>query len=335
MEIGLMTSYGIMCGVSEYSRSLARALRALGHRVTIFANFGGERIRPDFRGRLLPVDDEEDRDVIRCFDAPLWAFGGDFDFARIVAELRARNITTLIVSYQCGLFRSGNLELLLGWVRTKGIRTVTILHDTFLHFNQAVADVKVVTGQSLLAHVPGATLIPQGVPEVAPAAEDEVRRAYGLEGTLVATLGLGRTDYELVGRTVRALGWRFLVLDPTRACHLAGPDVLLLRRWLDREEMVRILGTARATVLWYPPIRVAVTSSAAHSAVAARRPVIVNRARWFRDLPEDVFIKVADERELAAALTRDDDPGRLSRQEAYIRSNSWTEVARRFLALCG
>lgn len=332
-SIGLFSSYGIMCGVAEYSQNLARAMRALGHRVTLFGNFGGERIRPDSRWRLLPVD-ETDPFVVRCFDTPAWAHGGTFDFPRIEHEVRARGVSTVIISYQCTLYHRPYLERLLHWLRGQGIRTVATLHDSYLDFDLRLVDAKVVTGPGMLASVPDATVIPHGVLEVPLPSEEEVRRQYGLEGTLVATLGLGRTDYELIHRAVRRLGWRMLVFDPTRSCRLAGPHLVLMQRWLSQPEMVRVLRAARATVLWYPPVPAQVTSSAAHLAVAAQRPVIVNGTRWFADLPADVFIKVNDEDQLVAALARDVDPARARNQEAYARANSWTETAKRYLALC-
>lgn len=333
MNIGLFSSYGIMCGVSEYSQNLARAMRALGHQVTLFGSYGGEHIRPDSAWRLLPVD-ESDPCVVRCFDTPIWAYGGEFDFPLIEREVRQRGISTAIISYQCALFHTPYLERLLAWLRGQGIWTIAILHDSYLQFNLGLVEIRVVTGPSMLPHVPDATIIPQGIHELPPPQMEDIRREYGLEGTLVATLGLGRTDYDLIDRAVRRLGWRFLVFDPTRGCRLEGPHIVVFQRWFSQPEMIRILYAARATVLWYPEVPAEVTSSAAHIAVAAQRPVIVNGTRWFTDLPQDVFIKANDEEELVAALARDVEQQRVRNQEAYIRANSWTETAKRYLALC-
>jgi len=285
-------------------------MRQLGHRVTIFGNYGGDNIRPDSRWRIVTTG-EDGPDVVRCFDTPVWSHGGQFDFARIMDEIPARGIGTVIISYQCALFEGTGLERLLSWLTGRGVRTIAILHDSYIQFDQTLADVQVVTGPSMLSHAPDATVIPQGILEVEPVPEETTRREYGLEGTLVATLGLGRTDYALVDRAVRRLGWRFLVFDPTRSCPLEDSHVVRVQQWLPQPEIVRILQVVKATVLWYPPVPAEVTSSAAHIAVASRRPVIVNKT-----------------------LSCEDDLERLERQGAYIRANSWTETARRYLALC-
>lgn len=332
-NIAILASYGIMCGVAEYGRNLAEALRRLGHQVTLFGSRGGGRIRPEHRWQLLP-DVEGEPDVVRCFDAPAWSYGGEFDMPLVAAEFERRAIAAVIVQYQSMIYDTARLEEFLAWCHGRGVRTVVTYHDSCFARPLQPVDAAVVHGRGMQALLPGATIIPQGVHQVPELTREEACREYGFPDGLVATLGLGRTRYDVILRAAERLGWSLLVSDPTGSCQIESPRIIAARRWLDQRDMIRMLMAARGVVLWYPPVAALVTSSAAQVAAASHRLVIVTDTNWFADLPSDVFIKVTDEDQLVQSLLRGEEPERKAHQHQFIRANSWTEVARRYAELC-
>lgn len=333
MNLGILTSAGIMCGVAEYAKNLAGGLQALGHQVTVFGNHGGEAIREEHRWMLLP-DAELPSPLVRCFRAPLWSRAGGFDHPLIQAEIVGRRISTLIVQYQTMLYDAGGLLLLLQWCRSAGVWTVVCFHDSFVDLPQDLAGAKVVPGASLLQAVPGATVIPQGVHDLSLPSPDAVRARYGFPAASLGTFGF-KTDHAFLHSVAERLGWHMVAFDPWNRCQIRSPRLRLYQGWFPRHEMITMLSACRAVVLWYPTAYALATSSGAALAAATRRPVILNENNHFHDLPRDVFTIVRSPDELVAALLRvPEDEGLARRQAAYIQQNSWTETARRYLALC-
>jgi len=319
MNIGILSTAGIMCGVAEYGHNLALSLRARGHEVTIFGSRGGDRILPEHRHRLLPAPDEPSPvEVVPCFDPPAWTYSGEFDQPLLQAEIRRRAVTAVIVQYQAAIYDTDRLEAFLAWCRGCGVKTIVTYHDSCI-VRPLAADVAVVHGESLISLLPGSVVIPQGVHDLPDLGPVEARRRLGLAEAPVATLGLGRTRYEVVLGAVERLGWNLLVLDPTGACQVRSPRLITIRRWLGQRQMIETLMAARAIVLWYPPVDALVTSSAAQVALASHRPVVVTRA--------------ATPRDLIATLSRGDNPEWRAAREAYIRVNSWNRAAERYEAL--
>jgi len=293
MKLGLLTSWNTQCGIAEYSRTLAEAYQ---RRPEIELTVLGSR-NYDERS----VGEHEDY-VVPCFDVPSWNRYGHH--ALDVEAILALDLDVLHVQYEHVLFNQERLNELLR--RFDGIKIAT-WHDNYLpegfewqRFDEAYTHREGVgAGQ--------ATVIPHMIRRLPP---------------IVRTFGMGRTREDLIGPICERNGWIFESLASAEA-------PLGDQRWMPWRELHDWLRGADAIVLWYAEDLVAGSSGAARTAIATRRPVIVNDTTWFRELPQQsgAFYKVADTPAALEATLRE-----ILRPDTMIERFSAEAVVDRYIA---
>ncbi|WP_135548944.1 glycosyltransferase family protein [Paenibacillus cymbidii] len=330
MNIGLFSSYGMKCGIAEYSLELGRALNRIGHYVTIFGN-RRDTVRPDRTFCLADIDPRDTIEYVPCFNAGAWCRDSAFDFPLLFRELEARRIEAVIVQYQNGIFHDTELRRLLAHCSDRRIEVLVTLHDSCIGPDFPFEWIRHFVSHANISD--RCHRLPFGVPKRVEEDKEALKQRYQLAGPLIATLGLGRTDYSLISRVAGDIGYRFMAIDPANSCRVDGEHLIRVTQWLTTDELTSRLAASDAIVLWYPDTDATVHSSAICVALASSRPVIVNDVSWFKDIPGDVVIKVRNEEELRSVLS---DASRLrdnAKQADYVRDNQWEHIASRYAAI--
>lgn len=200
IRVGLLTTWNTRCGIAEYSRHLAHALRRIeGVEVTVF----GSRNAP-----ARAVREYEDW-AVPAFDVQLWredlAYGLDAD------AILDRDLDVLHVQYSNSFYNRRSLMRLLR--HFPGVIALTyhdkdVPHATFPH---RLADLLYTHREDV--GVGPRRLLPQGVE---------------LHPPVVKTFGLGASRSDLIGEVCERNGWRF-EMSPGGARWVEGEA---LYRWL-------------------------------------------------------------------------------------------------------
>lgn len=264
LKVGLLSSWNTRCGISEYSRYLAEAMRRSGDvRLLVFGsrNFGELAIRP-YAADELP-----------CMDVQAWH--PDREMALDVETILDAGLDILHIQYSNLFYNRRRLVQLMR--RFNGVLALTY-HDKAIGraFPWQLPDL-------LFAHredvgLGPRRLIPQGI-DIRP----PVVKMFGLGGKA--------RDVDLVASICERNGWR---LESTFG----------RQTWLETEELRRWLRDCDAIVLWYPEVRTSGGSASAPLAIGTRRPVFVNDVQSFSDLPERTnnLRKVSTPEELESAM---------------------------------
>ena len=94
--------------------------------------------------------------------------------------------------------------------------------------------------------------------------------------------------------------------------------------WLSNEELVSRIKSSDAVVLYYNEVPIIGASSAARTAQACHRPLIVNDVGWFSDL--DNVYKVSNEEELKEKLD-------FVLDISYIKERSYLNCAKKHIEI--
>jgi len=292
MKLGMLTTWNTQCGIAEYSRALVEALSARGVDVVVLGSRNYDE---------RSIAEHEDY-VVPCFDVERWNRYGhrELDVERIL-DL---GLDVLHVQYQLGLYPVPPLVELLE--RFDGASVIT------WHDNWVPVELEPRLFAAMITHRPGvglaaSTTIPHGLRRIAP---------------IVRTFGMGRTREDVIAPICERNGWAFESAATAEPAY-GG------QRWLPWRELHEWLRGADAIVLWYPVNELVGASGAAHSAIATRRPVIVNDLTWFEDLPErsGAFRKVPDDPAALEEALRE-----ILAPEPLIEDAAWEIVAERHLA---
>jgi hypothetical protein len=293
MRVGILTSHRVPCGIAQYSERFANALARIGHEPVILAGRADEHrsVPEEFAGEV--------HDVAQI---GLWRNDGEYNLNW--GAVRGLGLDVIHVQYQSMLFDQWALADL---VRDFPGPTAVTFHDSCNRpdFPAQAFDLR-------FTHRDGVGV---GAPEVIPFAIEE-------RPPVVRTFGLGRTRSDLIAPICERLGWIFEDIASHEPIQGGGYD----NKWRSHEDLIAWLRGADAIVLWYDDQPMAGSSQAARTAMAARRPVIVNDVTWFRDLPTRVsrFVKVGSLEELEAELTE-------TLGDRYVTENSWESVASRLV----
>jgi len=304
LNIGMITSWGVRCGVAGYTKQLVTALEKEGDQVTVFGNFPHES--------LVEKDDGK---VIRCFGTGFnEASQRVMDIGKIFKEVCNKNIDVVHLQYNAWLFPDlFRLKNLFGCLVNRGIRTVVEFHDSCIpiDFPFDLFTSQIVHGSDFRTISKGNYRIPMGIPEV--------RYVPTLNVDLeVCSFGMGRNDEDLCRKACEAVGYIFEVHDSRQS-------------WKSLQELVSWIQKYNIVVLMYPPTDVHVSSSAVRIALGARRYVIVSDTNWFSDVGEFVRrVPFGDRRELEKALVSCDRSVYESRTEKAVEKWGWGRVVKYF-----
>ena len=295
MRVGLMTSWRVPCGIYQYTSRLADAMAQIpGMEVVILAGRADEH-------RSVP--EESNHEVHDIATIGLWRDDGHYSVAvdKICGVNGDLDLDVIHVQYQSMLFTEPDLLLLshcfngsLAITFHDRCQSPTFPYEAFnLKFSHRWG-----TGPR------DAETIDMGIEDRPP---------------VIRTFGLGRTRADLIAPVCERNGWVFENAASHEPIHGGG------QVWRTHEDLIEWLRGADAIVLWYDPEAMAGSSLGARTAMAARRPVYVNRTEWFSDLPETsgqppYLRKCNDFFELETAL-------RQQFTRPYAEANAWTKVA--------
>lgn len=341
LHVGLITTWHTVCGIAEYSRALADALRRRGHRVTVLANHP-----------VHPVPGAvDDGDVVRFFRTG-WHDQRDAGQDLALRAVRERGVEVLHLQYQNFLYPPEFLPALRALAGAAPL--VATFHDAGVpgEFPRELVRRPIVhspaTGRMLAW--PEAEVIPIGVHDWPTPSAALVRAGLGIASRhVLCSLGLGRNDYPPVLQAVRDLKGRY----PDILWLVLGPEgyveaVRQAARELGVEEHVRVAGGFRPLeelfahmhaadiVLFYFPENgiEGVSSSSCRLGIASRRPVILTDVGWTRDLPGELKIPPGPVEALKERIVRIFEDGALRQslldvQERVIATTSWAKTAER------
>lgn len=293
MNIGFITPWNTICGVSEFAHFLGGALEARGHELTIFAN--------RYAGEYFPVEVRTDGpNVARIFETGFQADPAArqyFDFTAFQLLFTKRQCDVLLVNYQdYVLVNKPALNAAMQFARDRGARIILCFHDSCIspHLALSVAHACVFPPAMVReATFSTAVFIDQGIPEfditqvVGPPVE--AHQKWKLSG-----FGLGRNKaQELIGLIHklnrsgllrRPVSLQINAPKPNQEFTLPPTDeVVVTRGYLDPLHLAYHLHNTHACVIWYPEIAGISTSSAFRFAVGSRVPIICNQTNWVRD----------------------------------------------------
>jgi glycosyltransferase involved in cell wall biosynthesis len=221
-------------------------------------------------------EDDVELDVVRCFDVELWNRYGHR--ALDVETILDLGLDLIHVQFENVLFQLDRLHELMA--RFDGPVFVTY-HDScnppsLRHYDFTHA----------FTHRAG---VGPGSPEVIPF---PIRKLPAI----VRTFGLGRTREDVIAPICDRNGWVFESFATSEQA-LGG------QAWKPWRELHDWLRGADAIVLFYDENGMAGSSQAARTAIATRRPVVVNDTSWFAELESTGNLwKVRDEDELERTL---------------------------------
>lgn len=236
---------------------------------------------------------EEDQEyVLPTFAVLPWNKYGDHSFD--VDTILESEPEVLHIQYEVLLYNQEGLASLLQ--RYSGLRVITY-HDNCIPPNFPYHSFDLQYTHRDDVGVGEGFILPMGV-------EDRV--------PVVKTFGLGRSRKDIIESICDRNGWNF-------AYSFGEED------WVDQESLYSWLRDSDLIVLYYDDAAAAGTSIAARVAISTRRPVIVNKTTWFKDLYQDIIyspnLYVANgESQLEITM-------RAVLINRYIEENSWDTIA--------
>lgn len=282
-KIGVVSSWGQVCGIAQYTENLVAAQRALGYDVRVVANIPYEKItHPDepFVSRLWEV---EGRTGNKYFDyAKAFSILGECDVVHVQSE-SALYAKTYLPTLQTGLPSS---------------RFVVTHHSTCMANMMPTVRMHIAHEERVL----DALGIPAGhrasMPMPSPVIEYAAPPVLG-DTLLIRSYGLGRNNDDMTNEAVKQ--WNSRGIKPQIRFETSYGH----HKWLPFAELLKWIQGAHACILYYPPVGAFVTSSAAYLALACGRPLIVSNTAWFSNLSaKHALFSGHSPKELNAGLER-------------------------------
>lgn len=369
-RLAIFSTLGIRCGIAEYTSDLAQALLSLGVDVTIIANLtdGHEASQVSLADGLGKATVER----IWTYDSIRW-IRSDVRADRVAALVASRRIDHLNIQYHQGFFSEVMLIALLRAGMAVGVGTSVSLHNSTgasLECLEQLASMRV----DVFVHRPAerdrlrqlgvrAWFLPLGVRERSALKSDGSAVDWRSSGPLLATFGFLRQHkglLELVEAIdilrsifpgVRLLAQTALYPSEDSSNYLAHvrrriteldlvDAVIVDSSYVDIEVAMARLAEAAAVILPYAESEEG-ASAAAAAVLAARRPLIVTRAKIFDEL-RSIAYSAEDNSPpvLAAAIAAVVGiPGLRAQLEANASratdERRWPSVARRLLETIG
>jgi hypothetical protein len=261
-KIGMISSWGQVCGIAQYTENLVAALKSLGHEVQVIANKPYE-----------PITHPDEPYVHRLWEVEGRTGKKHFDYDQAFAILKQCDITH--VQSESALYAQTYLPTLQSGLPST--RFVATHHSTCAARMLPSVRMHIAHEERVL----DALGIPQGhrasIPMPSPVIKYAEPPVLG-DTLLIRSYGLGRNQDDMVNEAVKH--WNSRGINPkirfeTNYGH---------RKWLPFPELLKWIQGAHACILYYPPVGAFVTSSAAYLALACGRPLIVSDTSWFSSL---------------------------------------------------
>jgi len=365
-RVALMSSFGVKCGIAEYARTLIGALGKQGRFVDLIGNAtldGGEGWRS-----LPGIVDLAQHWV---YDNVDWVHSS-VDVPSLLAQLADWRSDVLHLQYHPAFFPQDVLLDVVRQVSDAGMRTALTLHNAshmrpeiLAQLGPRVASVSVHTlreRQAMqAAGITRVSVLPFGIEDVPDRSRQVARELVGIAGgPVVATFGFARPHkgvLELIrgAALLRELhpGLRVIAATaryPTRESEIyleqcrreidrfaLAECVTLDDRFLPLSDVIPLLQAADLLILPYAD-SVEGASAAAATCLAARRPLVLSRAKIFDFCagvahPIDDIGPEAIALGLGAVLAHPDYLHELEmRARKFAEQNSWQRVASLFWA---
>lgn len=357
LRIGLVTRWGVPCGVADYAESLARTLATDGLDIVVLADDAS----------VVPAGGRFD--VVRCWHA------GEPDITRLITATTALSIDVLLVQHH--VYLSGQaLDRLLVAAREAGIRVIVELHGSVIGESARallgepaarvdLADAVIVHStderDALLDSFPGCVAAVSPLPQSRPVERSArtVREALGIHSDLVVgTFGLllpHKGVQECIAAIPALEGAGLLVvggISPLTSESIIylqrcrgdvarlglGERVRFTRHFLSQAAATFVLQATDAIVLPYSPTGEP-ASAAVRFALSSGRPVITTDLPIFDALGDAVYrIPDTEPATIAAAVRAvvDDSvvrDGLLAAAVTLGERHSWGSVGRRFATI--
>ena len=293
-NIAMLTTWNSACGISEYSKNLVNEFLFLGHNVIILNNkVEGEGI--------IRRKDHPQYVLSKVFGVHWWGEDPNFDADKAIDmmnyfEKALGPIDVLIIQYQSSLYADSGFNKFLAGVKCP---ILVLRHDSSVNSKHKFPDrtINIVHNKNIKHdyYIPFPTI------EMTPK---------------VFSFGMGRNDYEFIGKACKEIGVDF-------AGHDARKD-----GWLPEDILFEKMNDADAIVLWYNEVGIEGQSAALRTAISSCRPTIVNDVGWFSDAPNFVH------------KVRTDTISNIAQLQAvlidvlhlvYIRENSFKECAKEYV----
>lgn len=256
---------------------------ALSKRDDIFTIVLGSQNYDDYD--LVPHEEY----VYPCFEVQPWNQHGYHGL--LVDQILDLDLDVLHVEYEVMLYNQPLLTELLH--RFEGPKVITF-HDNCIpyDFDFNLFDLRLAHRDTIGVNLD--KVYPFGIENIKP---------------VVKTFGLGRSRWDVIQDVCQVHNWTFEKSFGTDG-------------WKTQEELHAWLRDSDVIVLYYDEVPSAGSSQAARTAIATRRPVVVNNTTWFKDVPTYAqnIHKVEDSRELESVLIK-------LLSNPYIYDCSWDIIA--------
>ncbi|NSW92675.1 MAG: glycosyltransferase [Firmicutes bacterium] len=307
-KIGIITTWGIRCGIAEYSKYLVEALSKYNYDCLILSNITDESVRSDTRGH----------DVSSSINVKeIWRHG-NIQACDVIYNCKVNGVNKLNIQYHAGFFNEESLINIVGSATNAGIEVSVTLHNTKIMEIKSLNKM-VSLGAKLIIHsadeikrlkklgIKNLIHIPHGVLDIPDELSLDVKNRLGLyRSPLIGTFGFLRPHKgvcELIEAVqilrdlfpnIGLLGMNALYPSDDSENYLKKCNDLInnlkLREhvtinthFLDIEKTVSYLHACDLIVLPYHYSNEGASGSA-HIAIAAKRPLIVTRQEIFKDI---------------------------------------------------
>jgi len=288
MKIISMSTFGVRCGIAEFTRSLNRALRDIDVEVLIFANEPSEKNPQDFL-----VADDAGFEVRRNWSVEGWS--GQYDRPMLDSSLPP----LVALQYESFLYSMKWFPALMREFKERGMAVVVTYHTAGVPpgFPAETVDLAICPTAEIARTVPGRR-------------REVLEHPAPYPQPTVGTFGLGRAHVPWIVQACQELGWKFINMIHERG------------EWVTQERLLEDLSTCDVIALPYPPVGTSVSSAAVKVALASYRPVVVSDTNWFSTVPTDLVVKHAWNYEAFKAALQQALPA-----ESFLRQRSWQKAA--------
>jgi hypothetical protein len=266
MKIAMMTSWGVHCGIAEFSRQLVDEItKVSGQEVMVLGNRWAPALEclstPNIHVHLDAFRVEswgETTSRVHCINTK-----------QVLEWLEEWGADVLHIQFQQTFFTIQEMD---NFCEQLTIPVVVTFHDNFtLPPHGPFYDAAIVHREEMLSQIQYST---------------HMELPYEQHTPNVFAFGLGRNKLHAI----------------KSACERAGVNLDYhdsKARWLSKLELEARIKAADAVIMWYDDIplhdygvmRTAVAgSAAARLAVSLHRPVLVNLGAWFADLTDEMVI---------------------------------------------